>query len=206
VSEAELQTLNSVLEWGGIALVVAVVAFLQIRFLGRGARLSRFAKRRGYRYFPECPPVPRHWRDLACLHAASKGRARHCVEGERGGRTFTAFDWHYELPSYGPEARAYMPMLLTGWVFWYLLPWIDVARDPVFSVAVVNFHLPPGAHTAAAKKAIAPWRAEFGAEASLVRMEDGLGAPAAIVDAVDRLNVALDDIARAASAPPATAA
>ena len=206
MSEATLETAANLAWWAAIASVFVIIVYLQVRLLCRGARVARFARRHGYRYFEECPPVPQHWADLACVHIGTKSHAQHCIEGERNGRRFTAFDFHYDLPSYGPEARAYMSMMLIGWVLWYVLPWIDVARDPVFSAAVVAFPLPPGAHTAAVKKAVAPWRVEFGEHASIIRSEDGLRSPAEMIAAVDRLNTALDEIARGASPRPATAA
>jgi hypothetical protein len=206
MSTESLQTLKDVAGWGAVVGVFLFIAFLQVRLFCRGARMKRFARKHGYRFFEKCPPIPKHWADIACLHVGTTSRALHCIEGERHGRLFTAFDYHYDLPSYGSEARANMTMLLTGWVFWYLLPWIDVARDPVFSAAVVTFPTPPGARTTSAEKALTPWRVEFGENASIIRSEDGMRPPAEVIAAVDRLNDALDEIARGTSARPAPAA
>jgi hypothetical protein len=200
-----MEAMEGFTRWGpraGAAGVVVIVLYLQIRLLRRGPRVARFAAKRGFVFVANRSNAPRHWADLECLSIGEKPRALHGMEGVHRGRPFAVFDYHYGLPGYGPEGRAHMSMLLTGWLFWYLLPWVDLTRDPVFSVAVVDFELPPGARTADVKKALAPWRAEFGAKASLIRSDDGMRSPAEMIAALDRLNDALDTIARAAAPAP----
>jgi hypothetical protein len=188
--------------WAVAAGVLAIVVYLRVRLLRRGPRVARYAAKRGFAFVADRPQASDHWTDLECLSIGEKPRALHGMEGVHRGRPFAVFDYHYELPGYGAEGRAYMSMLLIGWFYWLLLPWIDRARDPVFSVAVVDFELPPSARTAEMKKALAPWRAEFGAKASLIRSDDGMRSPAEMIAALDGLNDALDTIARAASPAP----
>jgi hypothetical protein len=194
---------RSIATWSVLLAVLGLAAFFPLRVLFRRIRLKRFAKRHGFVRTEDRASLPAWWSDLACFKVDAPSRAMNCVQGERRGRRFVAFDFHYDLGTYGGAARANMGVLLVGWFYWILLPVIDRTRDPGFSAAVVECSIPPGARTAHLKQRLRPWRVEFGAEASVIRREDGFCSMNEMLAALDLLNSALDEVL---AAPPAAAA
>lgn len=183
-------------------VVAGLVVFFPLRVLVRGMRLKRFAKRHGFVCSGKHTALPAWWSDLACLQMGTNGRAVNCFQGERHGRPFVAFDFHYDLPPFGMEARAYRSVPSAGGLLWQRpVVSIDRASDPGFSAAVVECSIPSGTRTTHVKQALSPWRAEFGAVASVIRCDDGYCSSAELLAAVDLLNAALDEIL--AAPPPA---
>ena len=198
LSVDQLRWMRSAIVWLVVLVVVCLALTLALRTRWRGLRWRWAARRSGLRWLGHRDDILRDCPDLACLHASETGRALNCVEGERGGRAFVVFDYHFALPGHGAQARAHMGMALIGWVNWYLLPVIDSTRDPGYSAAVVACRLPPGARTLEFKRALRPWVAEFGQAASVIRPEEGYRSLTDLLAATDRLNAALDEMVAAA--------
>jgi hypothetical protein len=199
--------------WNGIGWVaftkaaillvfVAIAVAIWIRWRVRDRVFRRFAKRHRFAWFGEQSVLPESWGDLECLRMGMNGRLVNCVQGGRGRRTFAVFDFHCDLP--GPGAAVpgdAAAMLMTGRSAGPM-PRIEHRGGLGFSAAVVACELPAGAKTARLRARFAPWRAEFGARASILRTDDGFESPKALLAAVDRLNAALDEILREAPSAP----
>lgn len=185
-------TVGAWLVWGALLLVALVVAVMLVRATSRSRAARRFAKREGFAWLGDVDPLPLAWRDLACFRMARRGRAIHCVAGERHGRAFAIVEYHYG--SDGPEMRSNPSLVLVHPALW-LFTWIlGRTHDPGFSAAVVECELPSRRFVVGAERDLAPWRVEFGEDASVIRRNDGFASPAELVEAVDRLNGVLDEL------------
>lgn len=178
----------------GVGLVVLVM-FLRAR--SRRARAKRFAKREGLVWLGRVDPLPRAWADIACFRMSQKGRTVDCVAGERHGRAFALVEHHYG--SSGPEVRTGSGVALFSPALWLFAHLLGRTHDPGFSAAVVECSLPPQPRTHWAKRDLAPWKVEFGEEASVIRLDDGFASPGELLAAVDRLNGVIDELLSAPS-------
>src|SRR5882724_2472788 len=101
--------------YAAILVACAVLAWWAWRLdpPGRTAKLSRFARRNGYRFNPTPRVLAGRWSGLASLRAGRNTIVENMVEGERDGRRFAAFDCRCEADG-GPDASAMMGGILEG--------------------------------------------------------------------------------------------